>query len=111
MKYHVIHQNAQAEALEQKIKDEPAFPAVLAIFNDIYSKVLKRETHEVKHDWRLRSDLERNVRRLEINAKKFLFLRSVAETNIEVLDKVLSEYTNEQKKDNAQCTTAKRTSS
>ncbi|SCA63664.1 Uncharacterized protein SCG7086_AZ_00040 [Chlamydiales bacterium SCGC AG-110-P3] len=82
----------RAEKLEAALSAEPAFDCILSIFNDVYSKVLNRELHQVKHDKALSSELERQLQRIAINRKKFSFLRDTARTNQEVIDKVIADY-------------------
>ena len=82
----------RAAQLEAALAAEPAFDCILSVFNDVYSKVLNRELHQVKHDRTLSSELERHLQRIAINRKKFSFLRDTARTNREVAERVIADY-------------------
>ena len=82
----------RAEELEEALLAECGFEYVLKIFNEVYSKVLNKEIHQVKHDTSLTSNLARNLKRLDINKKKFNFLRDTAITNIDVMQTVIDNH-------------------
>lgn len=78
-------QTAQASLLETDIQEEVAFESVLNVFAVIYTKVLARETHLINYDRRLKAEWQRDIKRLEINGKKFQFLKDVAEANKKII--------------------------
>jgi hypothetical protein len=85
-----LEQGLGAE-VEQALVKEEAFHAILAVFNEAYSKVLNRELHQVRHDRSLKTEKERGLKRLEINQKKFDFLKSCSLINQMIIDEVLKE--------------------
>lgn len=80
-------QSGRAALCEIELADEPGYQHVLAIFNAAYSRVLNRDLYQINL---LRSDIRKQVRKLELNQKRFLFLRDVAQVNIELIRMALA---------------------
>ncbi|MDF2550698.1 MAG: hypothetical protein K0S07_1765, partial [Chlamydiales bacterium] len=77
---------------ESDLSSETCFEAILNVFAVIYNKVLSRETHLIRYDRSLKTEVDKDLKRLDLNAKKFAFLRDVAKANQEVMKEALCKY-------------------
>jgi len=75
-------QTSKAMLIEIELSEEPGFLAVLQIFNDVCSHLLEHELIRCKNQ----SEKEKTLLKLELNGKKFQFLKNVCQVNIELID-------------------------
>jgi len=75
-------QSGRAALCEVDLADEPGYQYVLQIFNAAYSRVLNRDLHQANL---LASEVRKQMRKLELNQKRFAFLRDVTVVNIELI--------------------------
>ena len=78
-------QTSTAMLMEIELSEEPGFLAVLQIFNDVCSRLLEHELVSAKNQ----SEREKALLKLELNTKKFQFLKNVCQVNIELMHLVL----------------------
>jgi len=76
-------QSGLAALAETDLAEEPAFEAVLSIFNNAYTKMLQRELEQIKYMTEGRA-----AKIYQVNLKKYEFLRNVARVNLEIMNKV-----------------------
>ena len=88
-------ESAKTRELENRLTSEAAYSAILAIFNDVFSKVLQREMYQVYHDKSLKTPEEINKAQLQVQKRKFQFLRDTASTNLEVMQKAIGTFAKE----------------
>lgn len=72
-------QTGRAALYEADLAEEIAYQYVLEIFNMAYSRVLNRELYQINIEQT--SEKKRMIKKLEINEKRFSFLRDVAIVN------------------------------
>lgn len=84
-------QTARASLVEIELADEEAFHAVLEIFNAVYTKYLDRDIKELSDPSSNLSDVEKDLRRIDLNHQKYTFLSEVAQVNQKLLDFSLKE--------------------
>lgn len=82
-------QTSKAMLIEIELSEEPAFQAVLQIFNDVCSRLLERELISSKNQ----NEREKALLKLKLNTKKFQFLKNVCQVNIELIDRSTSGIT------------------
>jgi hypothetical protein len=75
-------QTSKAVLIETELLEEPGFLAVLQIFNDVCSRLLERELIYIKNQ----SEKEKALVKLDLNERKFRFLKDVCVVNIELID-------------------------
>ena len=95
-------QTGLAALAETELSEEPAFEYVLEIFHNMIAKVLERERHCIRYDKKLPTEREKNIQRLEVNKKKFVFLRETAKTNIKVMKDSLENFSKKHPEHNLQ---------
>lgn len=78
-------QSGRAALCEVELAEEPAYNAVLEMFNVIYSKVLNRNLQALRSlpEWK------KTVKKLELNSSKLAFLRNVAEVNAVLIQEAM----------------------
>lgn len=79
-------QTGKAALIESELAEEPAFTYVLQIFNAVYSRVLQCDLRKIYDPQTKVSDAENALYRLELNSKKYTFLKNVAQVNIELIN-------------------------
>lgn len=84
-------QTARASLVEIELADEAAFQAVLEIFNAVYTKYLDRDIKELSDPAAGLTDAEKDMRRIDLNRKKYTFLSEVAQVNQKLLEFALRE--------------------
>lgn len=82
-------QSGRAALCEADLAEETGYKYILEIFNDAYSRVLSRELHQIKAS-RL-SETKKFIKRLELNGKRFAFLRDVALVNSQLIQLALED--------------------
>lgn len=83
-----LHTGKSALA-ETDLIEEPAFHAVLDIFNTVYLHVFNREVQHLSSSNVKTTSSERNVKLLEINAKRYTFLKQTAQLNVFLIEDTL----------------------
>jgi hypothetical protein len=76
-------QSGLAALAETELTEEPAFKHVIEVFNEVYSRILSHDVHEM--NVRRYSAKQRLLKKLEIAAKKYGFLHDVARVNEELI--------------------------
>lgn len=80
----VYRQSGRAALAETDLADESAYNHVLAVFNEVYTRMLGSELHEIQT--RKLSPKQKQLRRLELSKKKYAFLSDVALANKELIN-------------------------
>lgn len=78
-----IVQSGKAALAEIELENEPGYQYLVDIFNAVYSRVLSRELHQI-NTGRF-SKKQRAIKKYELNAKRFKFLREVAQLNVDLI--------------------------
>jgi len=86
-------QTARASLVEIELADEEAFQAVLEIFNAVYTKVLDKEIKDLSDPANALTDVEKDLRRIDLNKKKYTFLSEVAQVNLKLLEFAIADST------------------
>lgn len=81
-------QGGRAVLSEIELAEEPGYLHVLAVFNQVYSKVLAHEMHQMQAS--ADPEWKKAITRLMINNKKLSFLHDVAKVNVEGINRALS---------------------
>lgn len=76
-------QTGAAIYAESELAEEDAFVAVISDFNDMYNMTIHGEIDEAKH---ILSEKELSLKKMEIQEKKYKFLKEVAKANILSID-------------------------
>lgn len=79
-------QTPYASLVEIELADEEAFQAVLEIFNAVYTKVLDKEVKDLSDPTNSLSDAEKDLRKIDLNKRKYIFLSEVAQVNLKLLE-------------------------
>ena len=87
-------QTARSSLVEIELADEEAFQAVLDIFNAVYTKVLDKEIKELSDPSSLLSDAEKDLRRIDLNNRKYVYLSEVAQVNLKLLEFAVADFQN-----------------
>lgn len=74
------------------LKKECGYRYVLQVFDEVYTKVLNRQVHQIKHDKNLESAMQRNGQRMQLQTSRFRFMKDTASSNIAILEHVTEEY-------------------
>lgn len=82
-------QSGKAALCEADLADETAYKYILEIFNDAYSRVLNRELHQIKAS--RSNDVKKFIKKIELNCKRFAFLRDVALVNSQLIQLALED--------------------
>ncbi len=72
---------------ETELAEEPAYEAVLEIFNTMFSHIKQRDYQSAKLE---RDERKRKIKHLELTDEKYLFLRQVAEANLILIREALN---------------------
>lgn len=75
-------QSGRGALIETELAEEAGYIYILDIFNAVQARLLNRELQEAKYA----SDLQKAANKLEINLKRFSFLRDVAKVNVRLID-------------------------
>lgn len=87
-------QSGKAALAELELEEEPAYGAILAIFNTVSSHLINKEVMQIKYDQRL-EEWQKNISRMELTQKKLRFLRETAKANAELIDFAFAEQSND----------------
>lgn len=85
-----IQQSGLAALAEIELADEVGYTAVLAIFNQVYARLLNSELQQIQHS--ALSEQENQLKRSELNSKRLQFLYTVAGVNKEIISYALEHH-------------------
>jgi hypothetical protein len=86
-------QSGRAVLAETDLVEEPGYKFVLEVFNEVFSHLLSSDLHEINvHKY---SEKQRQLKKLELSRKKFVFLSNVAKVNEELLTLALEKLKNQ----------------
>lgn len=83
-------QSGRAAMLELDLAEEPAWAAVLDIFNMVAGRILNKELMMINRDPNL-LEWQRSIKRMELTQKRLAILRNAAKANGELIDFAFSE--------------------
>jgi hypothetical protein len=78
-------QTGRSVLYETELVDEPGYTYLLGIFNEVYVRILNREIQMLNSPKKRLSENQKNIKKLKINEKRFVFLRDVARANLELI--------------------------
>lgn len=78
-------QTGEAMLAETELLEEPAFHAVLQIFNQVATKLMQRDLRELFDPKNPLSEVEREEEKCALNHQKYLFLQRVIQVNLGLL--------------------------
>jgi len=78
-----IRQSGRAILAETELMEEPAYKAVIEVFNQVYALILSRDVHELNIG--RYSIKQRTIKKLQLKQRKYAFLRDVARINHELI--------------------------
>lgn len=79
----------QAALYEIELGEEPAYVAILDLFNQVIQHLLNAEYQEIMHGRIALSETEKKQKLIDLNKRKYQFLRNVAQSNAILLGKAL----------------------
>lgn len=84
-------QTGKAALFEIELSEELAFEYILSTMSIACGKIMERQCYQVQFDKSLNSDIQRNLKRLEINRKKVDFLKQASLMTLRALEKSVQE--------------------
>jgi antitoxin component YwqK of YwqJK toxin-antitoxin module len=84
-----VVQSGKAALAEAELETEPGYQYLVDIFNAVYSRVLSQELHQINTG--RYSKKQRAIKKYELNAKRFKFLKEVSQLNIDLIDFAFKE--------------------
>lgn len=78
-------QTGKAALYEVELTEEIAYQYILETIGMACTKIMEREYYQVTFDKSLTSDLQRDLKRLEINKKKMMFMKQASLMTLEAL--------------------------
>lgn len=84
-----LSQSGRAALAETELAEEIGYKYVVAVFNEVYAHLLSGDVHEIQV--RRYSEKQRQIKRLELSARKFTFLSDVAKVNDGLIEYAFSE--------------------
>lgn len=88
------HQSGRSALVETDLAEEAGYQYVLEIFNQVQARLYNRDLQELKNA----SERKRFTTKLQINEKRFIFLRDVAKVNVGLIDRALEQKKKNRKK-------------
>ncbi|SCA62366.1 Uncharacterized protein SCG7109_AA_00020 [Chlamydiales bacterium SCGC AG-110-M15] len=85
-------QTGKAALHEVELTEEIAYEYILASMGTASAKIMERQYHQINWDKTLKSDLQRNLKKLEVNGNKVKFLRKAADMNRNIIDVCLKKF-------------------
>lgn len=86
--------SGRAALCETDLSEEDGYKYILEIFNEVQVRLYNRELHEIKE----LPEGRRNLKKLEINLKRLIFLRDVAKVNVGMIDLAFEKRKQKRKK-------------
>ena len=84
-------QSGRAALVELELADEPAYNAVLEIFNTVSSRLLTRDLAQIKYSKKPQAEWRKNILKMGLTQRKLRFLQDVAHVNAELVDYAFEE--------------------
>lgn len=84
-------QTGKAMLYEVELSEEVAYDYILSTMSTACGKIMERQYYQVQFDKSLKSDSQRNLKRLEINRKKVDFLKQASLMTLQALEKSVQE--------------------
>lgn len=84
-------QSGLAALTEYELAEEPAYSAILEIFNTVASRLLNKDLIKIRYNDAYAEDWQKHCLRLELNKKKMGFLQNVAQVNAGLIDYAFEE--------------------
>lgn len=85
-------QTGKSSLFEVELTEEVAYRYILSTMCTAATKVMERQYYQVEFDKTLTSDIQRNLKRLEINEKKVLFTKEASRMTKEALDHSIKKH-------------------
>jgi len=85
---------------EAELTEEPAYDYIISTMSSACTKILERKLMQVEYDKSLRSDLEKNLAKLDVNRTKMKYLRDASAVNLEILHNSLKCFNQQKEKVN-----------
>jgi hypothetical protein len=90
-----VSQSGLAALAETELAEESGYKHVLAVFNEVYTRILGSELHQLQT--RRYAPRQRLIKKLELTSRKFSFLRDVALANRELITYAFRKLKEEEK--------------
>lgn len=90
----VFLQSGKAALAETELAEEPAYEFILDLFNNIYSRMLSKDLHQIKEKVE-NNEIQSLKEKCEINLKRLKFLSDVAKVNALLLEEIVKGRANE----------------
>ncbi len=90
-------QSGRAALVEYELAEEPAYRAVIEIFNTVASRLLNKDLVNIRHSKNVEEEWQKNILRLQLNKKKMEFIKEAARVNAEIIDFAFEERNKELK--------------
>lgn len=87
--------SGRAALAETELVDEIGYKAVVAVFNEVFARLLSGDIHEIQV--RRYSEKQRRLKKLQLSCKKYSFLSDVAKVNDGLIAYALEERKKEKK--------------
>lgn len=84
-------QTGKAALYEVELTEEVAYEYILSSMGVASSKIMERQYHQINYDKTLKSELQRSLKKLEVNGNKVKFLRKAADMNRDIIDVCLKK--------------------
>jgi len=84
-------QSGKAALVEYDLAEEPAYSAVLEIFNTVASRLLNKDLVTIRHSKNYGEEWQKAVLRLELNKKKMSFINEAANVSAGIIDFAFEE--------------------
>lgn len=90
----VVHslQTGKAALYEEELTEEVAYKRILTLPCQVCNKVLARKMHQIQYDSTLKTDREKNLKRLEVDIQKFKFIKEGAQVNLKVMELAVRDF-------------------
>jgi hypothetical protein len=85
-------QTGEAALHEVDLTDELAYDYILSTLATACTKIMERQYYQARFDKSLRSTLERNLRKLDVNKKKVEFLKEATVVNLDIMNDCIRKY-------------------
>lgn len=84
-------QSGRAALFETELAEEPGYKYVLDVFNAVLSRIMSRDLMLLRTRKKPLAEWQKNIKKLELNLKRFTFLKEVAQVNIKLIQMALDE--------------------
>lgn len=84
-----VRQSGWAALAETELLEEPAYKHVIEVFNEVYTRILSGEVHELSVS--RCSEKQRRLKKIALQLKKYAFLSDVSRVNAELIKHAFAE--------------------